>query len=158
VYSQSRPSIPNRLTSAIIDAATSRERPYKLFDGAGLFLLVMPNGGRYWRLKYRFAGKAKSLSLGVYPEVSLAEARIACEDLRAVLADGIDPSVVRKAEHATALARQVGPAARFRLDSDGALAFRFGTQSVVLTPAETGELRAFLEATRAVTPKAATCP
>lgn len=90
MYSPTGKSIPHRLTSVIIDAVTPRAQPYKLFDGAGMFLLVMPNGARYWRLKYRFAGKAKSLSLGVYPEVSLADARTACDELRALLADGID--------------------------------------------------------------------
>lgn len=118
----------------------------------------MPSGARYWRLKYRFAGKAKSLSLGVHPEVTLAEARLARDDLRALLADGIDPSAARKAERSATVTRQADRAARFRLDSDGALAFRFGNQSVILTPAETGELRAFLDATRAVIPRVTTCP
>lgn len=123
-----------------------------------MFLLVLPNGGRYWRLKYRFAGKAKSLSLGVYPEVTLEEARRARDELRALLADGIDPSAARKAERSMTFARQSDSAARFRIDSDGALAFRFGDRSIVLTPIETGELRAFLDATRAVTPKVTECP
>ena len=158
MYSPSGKSNPNALTDHIAASAPPRSKPHKLFDGAGMFLLVMPDGARYWRLKYRFAGKEKALSLGVYPEVSIPEARLLREELRALLADGIDPGAARRAERAAMLARQQDPAPRFRLDSDGALAFRFGIRSVVLTPAETVELRAFLDATRSVQPKAAVCP
>ena len=157
MYSPSGKSNPNALTDQIATSAPPRAKPYKLFDGAGMFLLVMPDGARYWRLKYRFAGKERALSLGVYPKVSIPEARLLREELRALLADGIDPGAARKAEQSGMLGRQLDTA-RFRLDSDGALAFRFGVRSVVLTPAETGELRAFLDATRAVLPKASACP
>jgi integrase len=73
-------------------------KPRKLFDGNGLFLLVQPNGSRWWRLKYRFDGAEKTLSLGVYPEVSLKQARERREALRKQIAEGVDPSAVRKAE------------------------------------------------------------
>jgi hypothetical protein len=62
------------LTDAKIRAAKPDEKPYKLAD-SGNILLVHPNGSRYWRLRYRFLGKEKTLALGVYPEVSLSEAR-----------------------------------------------------------------------------------
>ena len=75
-------------------------RPYKLADAAGLYLEVQPHGGKYWRLKYRFGGKEKRLSLGVYPEVSLAKARERRQQARQQLADGIDPSGHRKAAKA----------------------------------------------------------
>ncbi|WP_421286533.1 tyrosine-type recombinase/integrase [Aeromonas veronii] len=67
----------------------------KLFDEKGLFLLIT-SSGKYWRLKFRFAGKEKVLALGVYPEVSLKEARAKREEARRQLADGIDPSLARK--------------------------------------------------------------
>ena len=105
MYSQSWKSNPNALTDQIAASASPRAKPYKLFDGAGMFLLVMPDGARYWRLKYRFAGKERALSLGVYPKVSIPEARLLREELRGLLADGIDPSAARKAEHAAMLAR-----------------------------------------------------
>jgi Arm domain-containing DNA-binding protein len=70
--------------------------PRKLFDGAGLHLLVAPNGGRYWRYNYRFNGKEKTLSLGVYPEVSLAMARARHQEARRLLADGIEPPSSKK--------------------------------------------------------------
>ncbi len=67
----------------------------KLSDEKGLFLLIT-SSGKYWRLKFRFAGKEKVLALGVYPEVSLKEARAKREEARRQLADGIDPSLARK--------------------------------------------------------------
>lgn len=64
----------------------------KISDRRGLYLLVAPNGGRYWRYDYRFQHKAKTLSLGVYPDVSLEKARARHQTARFLLADGIDPS------------------------------------------------------------------
>lgn len=72
------------------------KKPGKHFDGAGLYLEITPAGGRYWRLKYRFAGKEKRLAFGVYPEVTLAEARQRTEAARRVLRDGVDPSVEKR--------------------------------------------------------------
>src|SRR5690606_4269000 len=66
-------------------------------DGRGLYLEVTPTGRRYWRLKYRHAGKEKRLALGVYPEVTLAEARVLRDKARAAIRDGRDPSADRKA-------------------------------------------------------------
>ena len=55
--------------------AKPREKQYKLTDSDGLYLLVMPAGGKYWRFKYRYEGKRKTLALGIYPEISLLDAR-----------------------------------------------------------------------------------
>jgi integrase len=85
------------LTDTAIKNARSRESQYKLFDGAGLFLLVAPAGGKWWRLKYRFGGKEKLLSLGTYPLVSLKEARERREEAKKLLANGIDPGLHRQA-------------------------------------------------------------
>lgn len=71
---------------------------YKMGDSRGLYLEVSPNGGKWWRLKYRIDGKEKRLSLGVYPDVGLKEARNRREKLRQQVADGIDPSEIRKAK------------------------------------------------------------
>jgi hypothetical protein len=72
------------------------ERPYKLTDTRGLYLYVMPNGSRYWRLNYRFDGRQKTLAMGTYPDVPLVRARERLQDARKLLADGIDPGAVKQ--------------------------------------------------------------
>ncbi|OYD77966.1 UNVERIFIED_ORG: integrase [Burkholderia sp. CF145] len=76
--------------------AKPSEKAFRLYDGKGLYLQVMPTGSRYWRMKYRFGGKDKLLALGVYPEVSLADARKACLAARQQVSDGTDPSETKK--------------------------------------------------------------
>lgn len=85
------------LTEAEIRALKAPDKPLKLFDGGGLYLLVNPNGSRWWRLKYRVAGREKLLSLGVYPDVPLKRAREKRDEARRMIADGIDPSAQRQA-------------------------------------------------------------
>lgn len=84
------------LTDTTIRNIKPGDKAVKLFDGNGLFLLVTPNGGKWWRLKYRFGGKEKLLSLGTYPEVSLKDARMNRDEARKEIAKGIDPSQSRK--------------------------------------------------------------
>lgn len=84
------------LTNTQCQNAKPKEKPYKLSDGGGMYLEVMPNGSKYWRQKYRWMGKEKRLALGVFPTVTLAEARESREDARKLLAKGADPSQVRK--------------------------------------------------------------
>ena len=67
--------MPKSLSDTAVRNAKPETKPYKMSDGEGLFLLVTPSGGKYWRLKYFFAGKEKLLALGVYPDVTLADAR-----------------------------------------------------------------------------------
>lgn len=84
------------LTELEIKKAKSETKAYKLTDGGGLFLLVHTNGGKYWRLRYRVGGKEKLLAIGVYPDVTLAEARERREQARKLLANGADPSAVKQ--------------------------------------------------------------
>jgi integrase len=86
------------LNDSLIRSVKVTEKPQKLFDGKGLFLLVQPNGARYWRIKYFVDGVEKALSLGVYPKVSLKQARDRRELVRQQIADGVDPGGLRKAE------------------------------------------------------------
>lgn len=88
------------LTDVAIRKAKAAEKPIKLYDERGLYLEVSPGGGKWWRLKYRFEGKEKRLSLGVYPDVGLKEARDRRDAARKLLADGVDPSENRKAQKA----------------------------------------------------------
>lgn len=89
-----------RIATRLTDKAVMNAKPdgkLKLFDGEGLFLLVKPDGSKYWRLKFRFGGKEKLLALGVYPQLTLAGARIEAGKARKLLANGIDPTAERRA-------------------------------------------------------------
>ncbi len=88
----------DRLTDREVRNAKPEDKAIKLSDGLGMYLEIAPAGAKYWRMKYRYAGKEKRLALGVYPEVSLKEARRKRDEARKRLADGQDPSETRKAE------------------------------------------------------------
>jgi integrase len=90
--------MPQSLSDAKVRNAKPKEKSYKLSDGEGLFLVVKPNGSKYWRLRYFFGGKEKLLALGVYPETSLSDARDGRTRAKKILADGNDPAQVKKAE------------------------------------------------------------
>lgn len=77
------------------------DKPIKMTDEKGLFLILMPRGGKWWRFRYRFDGKQKLLSLGIYPDVPLALARERRDEARRLVAAGVDPGAARKAEKAT---------------------------------------------------------
>ena len=89
------------LTDKAIRHARPGIKPRKIFDGSGLYLEVSPRGGKWWRFKYRFGAKDKRISLGVYPDVSLKEARKRREQARQMVANEIDPSEHRKAHKAS---------------------------------------------------------
>ncbi|HVB79818.1 MAG TPA: integrase arm-type DNA-binding domain-containing protein [Candidatus Binataceae bacterium] len=93
------------LSDTAIRRTKPKEKASKLFDGHGLYLLIAPTGGKWWRLKYRFSSKEKLLALGTYPEVSLKEARERCHEVRKKLAAGIDPGAERKEAKAAAKAQ-----------------------------------------------------
>ncbi|ELV3466528.1 tyrosine-type recombinase/integrase [Enterobacter asburiae] len=84
------------LTDIKVRTAKPTDKQYKLTDGNGMHLLVHPNGSKYWRLQYRFSGKQKMLALGVYPDVSLADARARRDEARKLLANSIDPGDKKK--------------------------------------------------------------
>jgi len=88
------------LTDVKVKHANAKEKDYKLSDSKGLYLLVTKTGSKYWRLKYRFLSKEKVLALGVYPTVTLKQARKASELAKEQLEQGIDPSQARKAKKA----------------------------------------------------------
>ena len=87
------------LNARQVETAKPRDKAYKLADGGGLYLMVNTNGSKYWRMKYRFAGKEKKLSFGTYPDISLAEARTKRDEARKVLANDKDPGEIKKAMH-----------------------------------------------------------
>jgi hypothetical protein len=90
------PKLATPLTDIQSRNAKPKEKPYKLTDGGGLYLLINPDGAKYWRMGYRFAGIERLLAFGKYPQVSLAEAREKRAAARKLLNDGIDPSQDKK--------------------------------------------------------------
>lgn len=113
------------LTVAKVKALAPKAALYRVSDEKGLCIEVHPNGGRYWRLRYRHAGKQKMLSLGVYPETSLAEARSKRDEARKLVSQGIDPSAKRQQDKLTAQMAAVSafePVAREWLAGRGELA------------------------------------
>jgi Arm DNA-binding domain len=150
----------NALTPDVARLAVPRLRVYRLSDGGSLALEVFPNGGKRWRFRYRFNGKPNTLSCGVFPAVTLDAARARRDEFKSLLVAGIDPSTNAKNERASKreeAAKQTA-ATRFSIDSDGVLSFHLVSRRLILTPAETTELRAFLDATSCVIPKVTLCP
>lgn len=86
------------LSDIQIKRAKPKDKPYTLNDGMGLSLLIDTAGSKGWRFRYRFAGKPKMISFGVYGDVSLAQARTKRDEARSMLANGINPSEARKAD------------------------------------------------------------
>lgn len=85
-----------KLSATKVDKTKSQEKDFKLSDGRGLFLLVKKNGGRYWRLSYRYLNQQKTLALGVYPDISLAQAREKTTEAKKLIASGEDPGQIKK--------------------------------------------------------------
>ena len=86
----------DKLTELGLRKAKPSSKPKKLSDGGGLFILLHPSGSKYWRMKYRFMGKEKLLALGVWPSVSLTEARKKRNESKLILKSGADPSMAKK--------------------------------------------------------------
>lgn len=84
-----------RLTDAVVRLIEPLRCTRKVADGNGLYLMVVPSGGRYWRYNYRFNGKQKTLALGIYPDVPLEKARERHQRARGLLAAGVDPAAQR---------------------------------------------------------------
>jgi integrase len=92
------PRPTTQLTDTAITKAKPRDKKYKLYDGGGLFLLIMPIGSKLWRVKYRFNGKEKEYAIGAYPPFTLSKARTIRDELKRLIADGIDPNEKKKQE------------------------------------------------------------
>ena len=88
--------LTNKLTELTVKKANPKEKQYKLADGEGMYLRVYPNGSKYWQLKYRFEGKQKTLSFGVWPEVGISEAREKRHEARKKIKQGVDPIQEKK--------------------------------------------------------------
>lgn len=143
------------LTDSEIKAFLPASKLYKRTDGKGLCLFITPAGGKRWRFSYHFGGKRKTLCIGAYPGVSIAEARATRDLAKQAIKQGIDPATVAKLEKAKRrdeAARQL-KTTRFSLDNTGALTAYLGNRVLTLTGKETADLRAFLLATQNLTPE-----
>lgn len=98
------------LTETKVKRLKPKDKAYKMSDAGGLYIEVHPNGSKYWRYKYRYFNKEKRLALGVYPEVTLAQARERHKEARSLLAQGIDPN---QAKHEAKIAKQFSTANSF---------------------------------------------
>ena len=142
-----------QLTDTAVRKAKLLAKPYKMTDGGGMYLFVHSNGGKYWRMDYRFAGKQKTLALGVYPDVSLADARDRKDEARAMLRRNSDPAIAkREAKIEAAQQKEVEKLAVtqpcFRLSiSGGALTIQTKNNRMTLSPEQTDAVQAFLIAT-----------
>ncbi len=93
------------LTALEVSKSKATDKPQRLADGGNMYLLIQPNGAKYWRMDYRLAGKRKTLAIGVYPEMSLADARDRRQQARKLIANGIDPVAVKQAQKAVVVAQ-----------------------------------------------------
>ncbi|MFT4247650.1 MAG: integrase arm-type DNA-binding domain-containing protein [Pseudomonas sp.] len=137
------PKLIKPLTPSEVANAKPGRKPYTLRDGNGLEVMVMPNGSKLWRLRYRrpVTSRRNTLGMGAYPAVTLAEARERREEARALLAQGIDPGAQRKAEQAEMAQLRAVAEARVQfsiaLDADGALSVTVRGNTLQLTRRQT---------------------
>lgn len=101
MYRQIDKVMIHKLAATAVKQAKPKDKAYKMTDGKGLYLLVHPQNGKYWRYDYRFTGKRKTLALGVFPDVSLSDARTLHQKAREKLGSGIDPSEVKRVDKLT---------------------------------------------------------
>ncbi len=140
-----------KITTADIYRAESRDKTYRLTVGHGLYIQIEPNGAKYWRWKYRFLGREKRISFGVFPETSIEQAIEQTEAARALLKAGQDPSAVRKEEVKKRVkAQKLKADFRIELTKAGHLIIETERQLILLNPAQIDALKAFLFATAKV--------
>ena len=101
------PKVIRQLSESEIRDVKYEDKIYRLFDGGGLYLQVTPSGGKWWRFKYRFGKKEKSLALGTYPVTSIEDARRSRDAAKELLAQDIDPGEIRKQEKARSKAEHL---------------------------------------------------
>jgi hypothetical protein len=134
------------LTHSEILALQPRPKPYKVYIGKGAYILVHPNGSKYWRFRYFLNGKENHYALGVFPDMSIEAAQAARDSASEVVRQGLNPSIARRQAKADARAAQAATSATFRLglSEDGALTIATGRNAVKLTLPQTRALAAFL--------------
>jgi len=137
----------SNITEADIIKVTPRENAYKLTVGGALYLFVSPNGGKHWRMKYRFNGKENAFSIGSFPKISLQEAIEARDNAKTLLKEGLDPNLAKQKENKEKT-KPLHNKAQFRIDmsSDGVLTIETEKKIISLTKAQVKALQSFLAA------------
>jgi len=131
-------------------AKCDQQKILKLADGGGLYLWVYSDGKKYWRYRYRHGAKENSLSIGVYPHVSIDDARNGRDQIRDQLRNGLNPSELRKEARRHALKPSIHRNQfRLTLSDDGGLTIETSTHVVTLTRSQAEALKAFLKAAEA---------
>jgi Arm DNA-binding domain len=136
------------LTDDVIRTAKPNSKPRKMADERGLFLLISPTGGKWWRFRYAYAGKYNALALGSYPAVGLEAARKARDEARQLLAQGIDPAQVRRQEksrdRAVALQSMDASTVKVSASIDDTVEIWKGRAVMYLTPEEARAVKVLL--------------
>ncbi len=139
-----------RLSDAEIQALQPKAKLYKVFFGQGLFVQVSPNGSKYWRLKYHLSGKEGTYAIGVYPEVSVAEALEAKQAARHMIRKGENPTAIKREAAIEAKKHETKPpsdtAFSLTLGVTGGLTIETEAKLMKITPSQTDALRRFLNA------------
>lgn len=135
------------LTEAVVKQAKLAAKPFRLWDGQGLSLLVTSKGGKWWRLKFRLQGKERAMLMGTYPKVSLDDARRLTVETRLLIAQGIDPVQHRREQRYQAMHGAQPAIFCLALEADGALTLRLHELVMRLSPSQTAAVRALLEST-----------
>jgi hypothetical protein len=130
------------ITDAQILALEPKAKPYKVYIGDGAYVLVMPNGHKYWRLKYHLNAREGGCGLGVFPEVSVKAAKAARDAARTLIRKGINPADAKRQAKRQAALRE--PLFLLALSNEGALTVETETNQLILTSPETQALTAFL--------------
>lgn len=148
VHSLRKIGVPtNMLKAEQIRAIQPIGRAFKLTDGLGLYMLIMPNGSKYWHYRYGLGGKQKTLALGVYPKISLETARAGRDKARRILANGGDPMEAKREAVKQKRAKvSIPPAFQLSMTSDALTIQAYG-ETLTLTPEQTAAVRTFLIAT-----------
>ena len=136
------------LTEKDIRETVPSHKRFKLFDSRGLFLLIDPAGGKWWRFRYRFGGKDKSMAMGIYPDVTLKQARVLREEARQLIENEIDPAAVRREqkarEKADRLAAEGSASVKVSVSVEGAVEVWKGSGVVRLTRHQASVVRDLL--------------
>ncbi|EMH9471043.1 Arm DNA-binding domain-containing protein [Proteus mirabilis] len=140
------PETEKIVTNQKIASLDTKDKAYKFSIGEGLYLLVKPNGAKYWRMKYRINGKEKSLSFGVYPSISIEQAIQLRNEAKNKLRVGHDPALDKAIDRESKRVEKAKQIFQFSLSDSGGLTIKLNNSKLSLTPEQTEAMRAFLNA------------